>query len=135
MKTKQKMMHKMAAAAVAMATSMSTVEAFANNTSLNNLTTNLSRATSGFPNMISMFAYIAGIALAVLGIFKIKQHVDAPANVPLKDGLMRLATGGALLSFPFMTQIIQGSISNGQNTAAAANSLVVTNNLQSAFGM
>jgi hypothetical protein len=77
------------------------------------LSSNITTATSGFQDMISLLGYLGGSGMAVAGIFKLKQHVDAPGNVPMKDGLMRLAAGGALLSLPFMISAMQGSISNG----------------------
>ena len=41
----------------------------------------------------------------------------------MKDGLVRLGCGGALLAFPFIQQAMQGSISNGTLTKINASSL------------
>ena len=68
-----------------------------------------------------------GAGLSVAGILKVKGHVDSPANHPLKDGLMRLAAGGALLSLPFMTAAMQGSINGGILTGPAIGSLTTFN--------
>lgn len=129
MKVKQKMTHRLAAMAVVAASVAGAADAEAANTSLRNVTGNIATATGGLPNMISMFAYIAGIAFAVLGIFKIKQHVDAPANVPLAQGMTRLAVGGGFLSLPFMTKVMQGSISNNDQEKIGGSALIVSNTL------
>lgn len=105
--------HKLAAAIMAGAIVGSSSDSFAgNNTTLNNLTDNVVSSAAGIPNLISMVSYLCGIALAVAGIFKLKQHVDNPGQTPMKDGLIRLAAGGALLSFPFIAAMMQGSISD-----------------------
>jgi len=73
-------------------------------------------SASRIPNLISTTAFIAGIGMAIAGVFKIKAHVDNPAQAPLKDGLIRLAVGGALLAFPLLTNLMVGLI--GADNAA-----------------
>jgi hypothetical protein len=110
---KTKMSHRLAAAAtMGMMAASGTAHAA---TDANSLVNNLITSSAGFTQLINLFGYIGGTGLAVAGIFKIKQHTDSPANVPLKDGIMRLAAGGALLSLPFMTQVMQGSIGEGNS--------------------
>ncbi|MCK5555861.1 MAG: hypothetical protein KAI76_06460 [Alphaproteobacteria bacterium] len=69
---------------------------------LGGLTTNLTTSSSSLPTLVTSIAYICGLGLAVAGIFKLKQHVDNPSQTPMKDGVMRLGAGGALLAIPFM---------------------------------
>lgn len=66
----------------------------------------ITTSASKIPNLISTVAFIAGIGMAIAGVFKIKAHVDNPAQAPLKDGLIRLAVGGALLAFPLLTNLM-----------------------------
>src|SRR4051812_3156832 len=68
----------------------------------NSLVANLKANAQGFTDMIGLIGYIGGSGYAMAGIFKLKQHSDNPQATPLKDGLMRLAAGGGLLSVPFM---------------------------------
>lgn len=78
------------------------------------MSSNIAVASSGFNNLISIVCWVCGAGLGVVGIFKLKQHVDSGGQTPMKDGLIRLAGGGALLAFPFIEQAMQGSISDGQ---------------------
>lgn len=114
---KSKNMHKLAAALTAGAiVADGGSEAFATGNNMSAVTDKLVASATGLPQMITMIAYICGIALAVAGIFKLKQHVDNPGQTPMKDGLMRLTAGGALLALPFLTDAMQGSV--GDNTMA-----------------
>jgi hypothetical protein len=106
--------HKLAAVAtVGMISVLGTSNlAFATVTAAN-MQQNLVDSSKNITNMISTFAYILGAFLSVLGIMKIKQHVENPGNAPLKNGVIALACGGAALALPFIQSMIQGSISNG----------------------
>lgn len=79
------------------------------------ITTNIETNTSRIPNLITTVAYIGGIGLGVSGIMGIKAHVDNPAQAPLKNGLIRLAAGGALLAFPGLTTAMQSITGAGAN--------------------
>lgn len=81
---------------------------------MSNVTKNIVTSTSALPNLISIVAYIAGLAMAVFGIMKIKEHVDNPGQVKLKDGIIRLGVGGALLALPFILNVMTNTLSNGQ---------------------
>jgi hypothetical protein len=116
---RSKLSHKLAAAATAGALMAESADAFAaGNTDLTKAATNVVTAVSGTVALISTLAYIAGAGLALAGIFKLKQHVDNPAQAPMKDALIRLACGGMFLALPFMMRIMQGSISNGDQAKA-----------------
>lgn len=80
-------------------------------------TENMEKSASRIPNLITTTAFVAGIALAIAGVFKIKAHVDNPAQAPLKDGMIRLAIGGALIAFPLLTNIMVGAIGDDTSTA------------------
>jgi hypothetical protein len=67
-------------------------------------------ALTPYTTLISVVGYVGGFGLAVAGIFKLKEHVDSPGQVKMKDGIIRLAAGGGLLALPWMASIMQGSI-------------------------
>ena len=54
-----------------------------------------------------------GILLGVLGILKIKDHVENPANAPLAHGAIRLAAGGGLLALPIVYEAMQTTVGAG----------------------
>lgn len=120
---KTKASHRLAAAAtVGMMTGAST-GAFAT-VDANSLSANLISASAGFTSLLNVLGYVGGSGLAVAGIFKLKNHVDNPGQTPMKDGVMRLAAGGALLSLPFMINVMQGSVGEGNSDSAISASHV-----------
>lgn len=66
----------------------------------NDIARNIAGGTSDIPGLIASLAYLVGALLAVLGIMKIKDHVENPTQTPLKDGAIRLAAGGGLFAMP-----------------------------------
>lgn len=104
-------MHRIAAAVTAGVLAGQTTSAHAVN--FTDVSHNIVDSSSGIPQMISTVAYIGGIGLGVAGIFKLKQHVDNPGQVALKDGLVRLGAGGGLLALPFLTEAMTGNIAAG----------------------
>jgi len=113
---KSKKTHQLAAALTAGMLMSEGTDAFASNTTFADVGNNLITASSSLPAMIQTVAYVGGIGLGVAGIFKLKNHVDNPAQAPMKDGLVRLGAGGGLLALPYMTTAMMGSINNGTNT-------------------
>jgi hypothetical protein len=77
---------------------------------VNQLAGNEIMKSHGMSQLFNMFAYVGGVALVVFGIMKLKQHVDHPGDVPMRQGMMRLLAAGMLLSLPFMTAVMQGSV-------------------------
>ncbi|MDF3025088.1 MAG: hypothetical protein K0R10_2449 [Alphaproteobacteria bacterium] len=119
---KRSMTHKLAACATLgmIAGSASAADAA---TTFRDMSNNMIAASGGFNNLISVVCWIGGAGLGVAGIFKLKMHVDNPGQTPMKDGLVRIGCGGALLAFPFIQQAMQGSISNGSLAKINASSL------------
>lgn len=67
----------------------------------------------GLPGFITAISYIMGVMFAVLGILKIKDHVENPSNTPLKEGAIRLAVGGGLFTVPLITEAMQNLVGTG----------------------
>lgn len=125
---RSKLSHKLAAAAtVGMLAGQSTAALASSADDLTQASKNVVQAVSGTVALISTLAYIAGAGLALAGIFKLKQHVDNPAQAPMKDALIRLACGGMFLALPFMMRIMQGSISDGDLGKADVSNLKLEN--------
>lgn len=92
--------------------------AHANNFS--SISKNIVTSIEGIPGLLTGLAYMFGILLGVLGVLKIKDHVENPGNTPLKDGAIRLAAGGALFALPIIYQASLETIgSKGKTTEAA----------------
>ncbi len=69
-------------------------------------------SVSDVPKLLTVMSYLVGIGFAIAGVLKLKAHVDNP-QTPLKDGVMRLGAGGALLALPVLIEAMQGSIGSG----------------------
>lgn len=67
------------------------------------------------PGLLTGVAYLFGLLLGVLGVLKVKDHVENPTQTPLKDGAIRLASGGALFALPIVYESMLNTI--GQTTA------------------
>jgi hypothetical protein len=107
--------YKLVAAVTVGAMSMSTSEAFAG-TSFNTIAKNLSDSIASMPHLLSAISYMFGIMLGVLGVLKIKDHVENPGQTPLKDGAIRLAAGGGLFALPLIYDAMNNAISSGANS-------------------
>ena len=86
---------------------------------------NITTSISSLPGLLSGLSYMMGMLLCVLGILKIKDHVENPGNAPLKDGAIRLAAGGGLFAIPIISQAALNTI--GTDTSV---DVPVLNNVQ-----
>ena len=80
---------------------------------------NMVLSVASIPGLLTALAYLFGILLGVLGILKIKDHVENPTQTPLKDGAIRLAAGGALFAAPIIFEAMSETLDDG-NTGAGA---------------
>lgn len=106
-----------AAITVGMVAASSDVHAANNN--FNNIATNITNSIGSLPGLISALAYLFGTLLAVLGVMKIKDHVENPTQTPLKDGAIRLLAGGALFAIPIIMEAMTETVGSGNATQAA----------------
>ena len=90
--------------------------------------TNMGTSLRNMPQLIAVISYIVGLLLGVLGILKIKDHVENPGNTPLKDGAIRLGAGGALLAIPMLYESMMTTFGDSANqTQTSADVLGATN--------
>ncbi|GJL85714.1 MAG: hypothetical protein DHS20C02_14890 [Micavibrio sp.] len=66
----------------------------------NQVMENIVDGIENMPGIVTAASYLFGILLGVLGILKIKDHVENPDQTKLKDGIIRLLIGGALFALP-----------------------------------
>ncbi len=92
-------------------------DAHAAGNNLTNISDNIGTSISGLPGMVSGVAYLIGLLLGVLGILKIKDHVEQPTQIPLKDGAVRIAAGGALFALPIVMESMLNTIGDGDAIA------------------
>ena len=110
-------------AAFTMGTLLSShAHAAAANKSFNDIGSAIVSGISGLPGLLTALSYMMGLLFSVLGVLKIKDHVENPTQTQLKDGAVRLAVGGALFLIPVVTDAMQGLIDSG-GTAVKAGTL------------
>lgn len=114
MKTLNKYSLKLSAAIIVGVTSGATesLAATASNANFSTISGNVTSSISGLPGLLSGVAYMMGILLGVLGILKIKDHVENPSQTPLQHGAIRLTAGGGLFALPIVYEAMQNTIGN-----------------------
>ncbi|MCB1532654.1 MAG: hypothetical protein KDJ35_07280 [Alphaproteobacteria bacterium] len=84
--------------------------AFASGNNFSDIARNINDSIAELPGLLSGISYMIGIMLGVLGVLKIKDHVENPSQTPMKDGAIRLATGGALFALPIVFEAMTQTI-------------------------
>ena len=74
---------------------------------------NIISSFQNIPGLLSIMCYITGIILVILGVIKIKEHMEKPDQTPLKEGATKLVVGGALLAVPFLLDVVLNTITAG----------------------
>jgi hypothetical protein len=81
---------------------------------------NVTDSIGQLPALLSGIAYMMGLMLGVLGILKLKDHVENPSQTPMKDGAIRLASGGALFALPIVFEAMKNTIGTSGDSVSAA---------------
>lgn len=80
---------------------------------------NISVSIASLPGLISGVAYLIGVLIGVLGILKIKDHVENPTQTPLKDGVIRVVAGGGLFALPIVFESMLNTVGEGETVDVA----------------
>ena len=98
--------------------------------SFNDVGQSIISGISSLPGLLTGLSYMMGLLFSVLGVLKIKDHVENPTQTQLKEGAIRLAAGGALFLIPVVTTAMQDLITTGAGPidAASVNKIKFTTN-------
>ena len=104
---------------------MASDSAFAtgNSNSFSTISENITTSIADIPGLLTAVSYLFGILLGTLGIMKIKDHVENPTQTPLKDGAIRLLSGGALFSLPIVFEAMNHLLDQGGEAAATTSAV------------
>lgn len=83
------------------------------------IASNITTSIQDLPGLLTGVSYMIGILLGVLGILKIKDHVESPSNTKIQDGAIRLAAGGGLFALPIVFEAMRETVGDGNNVTAA----------------
>lgn len=86
-----------------------TEQAFAGN-NFSDIARNINESVEEIPGLLTSIAYLLGLLLGVLGVLKLKDHVENPSQTPMKDGAVRLGAGGALFALPILFESMYNTI-------------------------
>jgi len=90
----------------------------------NTIANNAITTTGSLPGLVTGVSYMLGILLAVLGVLKIKDHVENPSQTPLKEGIARVTVGGGLFAVPIVTESMSSFMDGGEDATGAVQATV-----------
>lgn len=67
---------------------------------INGLMTNIAAETELLPGLVSAVSYLLGLIMGVIGILKVKDHVEDPTRTTMKEGVINLLVGGGMFALP-----------------------------------
>ena len=79
-------------------------DAAAETNTFSTIAENVVGGVSEVPGLVTGISYMLGVLLAVLGVLKIKDHVENPSSTPLKEGIARVSVAGGLFAVPIVTE-------------------------------
>ncbi len=91
--------------------------AFAGISEVDDVLENITVTSALLPSMLSGVCYLLGLLIGVTSILKLKEHVEAPTQTPLRTPLIRAIIGGALFSLPIITRVVYNAYNGGTATA------------------
>ena len=69
-------------------------------TNFNAMLDNIMGAVDQIPGLVAAVGYLLGLVIMVSALYKTRDHVENPTQVPLKDAVIRYITAGALFALP-----------------------------------
>lgn len=127
-KTTKLTYYKLGAAMTAGAIASSATSAYAAAAGGNNFSSiaqNITTSIASIPGLLTALCYLFGLLLGVLGVLKIKDHVENPTQTPLKDGAIRLAAGGILFALPILMEAMNNTLDAGGNSGTNASAALM----------
>ncbi|MFP4313786.1 MAG: hypothetical protein ACLFR0_05605 [Alphaproteobacteria bacterium] len=80
---------------------------------VNDVLGNIIGSLSTVPGIVTAMAYLLGVIACVVGILKIRDHVENQEQTPIREGVVRLLLGGALFSIPTIYEAVETTITGG----------------------
>ena len=88
-------------------------QAHANN--FGDIAANIVDSIEELPGLLTGVAYMIGLLMGVLGVLKLKDHVENPSQTKLKDGAIGMVAGGALFALPMVYEAMSNTIGSTGN--------------------
>jgi len=78
---------------------------------VNAIMTEIMDSIDGMPGLVAAVGYLLGLVIMVSALYKTRDHVENPSQVPLKDAVIRYLTAGALFALPAVFEAMYVTIS------------------------
>jgi hypothetical protein len=111
---------------------VSTSPAFA--VQVDDIAQNIVTGSEQLPGLVTACAYLMGLLLGVLALFKLKDHVENPSQTPLRVPIVRFIIGGALFSLPIVYEAAARAINAGDFTVYDQGAFTFTGLLSGIMG-
>ena len=82
-------------------------------TGLSEISENIVDSSSLIPGLISGVSYLLGLLMGAWGVLRLRDHVENPAQAPLRDPISKFVAGGALLSIPTVYEAMKNAFGDG----------------------
>ena len=79
---------------------------------INEIAANIMDSIDETPGIVTAISYLLGLLMCVAGVLKIREHVENPDQVPVKESVARLVLGGALFALPTIFNAVYYTIIN-----------------------
>ncbi len=93
-------------------------------TNFNGLMRNIVGATDLLPSLVAAVAYLLGVLTVVSALYKVRDHIDDPMRVTLKEPVVRLLVGGALFSIPTLFEAMYNTMIGGLGFGGTISSII-----------
>lgn len=84
---------------------------------ITDISKNMVESTGRMPGLVAGASYALGLLFGILGVLKLKEHVENPGNgagqTPLRTPMIRLIIGGALFALPIIYESMRNAINAG----------------------
>lgn len=94
--------------------------AFAGDQTLGSIAGNVTGTMGDVAKLITASSYVAGVAFALLGMFKFKAHKENPTQTPLSQPIVFIAIAAGLIFLPSIIGTAGGTIFGGSGKKATA---------------
>jgi hypothetical protein len=99
---------------------------------LNDVYINIMTSLESIPGVLTAGAYLIGLVAGVSGLLKLREHVETPEQVALKEPVIRFLTGGAMFSLPTVFEAAQLTIDGNGPIFSQLLTLIGASNLLNA---
>ena len=90
------------------------------------IATNITGSFNQLTKLITATSYVTGAGLFMIAIFQFRQHKENPTQVPLSKPMMFLAVAAALLFFPSIIKVTEGTIFGGNAQTGGPTGTIIT---------